>query len=137
MTVARIGIQGLAQFNRSLRKLDSEAPKQLRLALNEAANLLADKTRPKVPRESGAARASIRAGSTRTSARVTVGGRKAPYFPWLDFGGKTGRGRSAIRPFFKDGRYVFVTLGEVSPEIQDSLAKALSEVISNVGLEEN
>lgn len=134
MTTARIGIQGLAQFSRSLRKLDSEAPKQLRLALNEAANLLADKTRPKVPFRTGAARGSIRAGSTRTSARVTVGGRKAPYFPWLDFGGKTGKNKSAIRPFFKDGRYVFITLGEVSPEIQDSLAKALEAVIENVGL---
>lgn len=131
---ATIGVTGLAEFNRGLRKLDSEAPKQLRIALNGAAQLLVDHTRPKVPAITGAARASLKAKSTRTSARVSVGGRKAPYFPWLDFGGRTGINRSVDRPFYTDGRYVFVTLKEISADISRVLADGLAQVARNAGL---
>ena len=75
---AKISIEGLAEFDRGLRKLDAEAPKQLRIALDGAADLLVKRARPRVPSRSGNARASMKAQSTRTSARVSVGGRKAP-----------------------------------------------------------
>lgn len=132
---AKIAVEGLAEFNRGLRKLDSEAPKQLRIALNGAAELLVKRTRPRVPSRSGNARASMKAQSTRTSARVSVGGRKAPYFPWLDFGGRTGRNKSVVRPFYTDGRYVFVTLRDIGPEIQRSLEDGIAQVARNAGLE--
>lgn len=131
---ASIGIDGLAEFNRGLRGLDKEAPKQLRIALNGAAELLAGHVRPKVPAITGAARASIKARSTRTSARLSVGGRKAPYFPWLDFGGRTGVNRSVERAFYTDGRYVFVTLKEVRPQIEQALKDGLTQVARDAGL---
>ena len=133
---ARIAVEGLAEFNRGLRKLDSEAPKQLRIALNGAADLLITRARPKVPSRSGNARASMKAQSTRTSARVSVGGRKAPYFPWLSFGG-AGRlpGRPAKRPFIREGRDIYPTLREISPEIERSLQDAIAQVARNAGLE--
>ncbi|MBB3099305.1 hypothetical protein FHR83_007011 [Actinoplanes campanulatus] len=134
----RIAVTGLAQLNRGLRAIDSEAPKQLRLALNEAAELLVTKTRPKIPAVTGAARSSLKARSTRTSARVAVGGKKAPYFPWLDFGGQ-GRvkGRPAPRAFINEGRYVYPTLAEIRPEIEQVLQDSISAVISGAGLEED
>lgn len=131
---ASIGIDGLAEFNRGLRGLDKEAPKQLRIALNGAAELLAGHVRPKVPAITGAARASIKARSTRTSARLSVGGRKAPYFPWLDFGGRTGVNRSVERAFYTDGRYVFVTLKEIRPQIEQALKDGLTQVARDAGL---
>lgn len=132
----KIGIGGLAQLNRGLRAVDTEAPKQLRLALNSAAQLLADTARPEVPEVTGAARRSIVARSTRTAARVGVGGKKAPYFPWLDFGGQ-GRikGRPAPRPFLGEGRYIYPTLRRIRPEIEQQLQDAISDVIRNAGLE--
>ncbi|KUL22356.1 hypothetical protein [Actinoplanes awajinensis] len=130
-----IRIEGLAEFSRSLRQLDSEAPKQLRLVHNEAANLLIKRTTPKVPRISGNAVASMKAKSTRTSARVSVGGRRAPYFPWLDFGGRTGIRGSVVRPFYREGRYVYVTLAEITPEIQQLLLDGLTEVARGAGLD--
>lgn len=133
--VSPIRVEGLAEFNRALRQLDSDAPKQLRIVQNDSANLLIDKTRPKVPKRTGAARAAMKASSTRTSARIAVGGRKAPYFPWLDFGGKTGRNRSVDRPFFKKGRYVFVTLEEIAPEIEASLLAGITSVAEGAGIE--
>lgn len=135
---AKIQVEGLAALNRGLRAIDSEAPKQLRLAFNEAANTLVDKARPTVPSKTGAARASMKARSTRTSARVAVGGRKAAYFPWLDFGGE-GRvkGRPAPRPFLKEGRYIYPTLRRIRPDIEQMLSDGLSAVVANVGLQED
>lgn len=132
---AKIRVEGLAAFNRGLRKLDTEAPKGLRIALNEAAELLIDHTRPLIPRRTGAAAASLKAQSTRTSARVAVGGRKAPYYPWLDFGGKTGRNRSVDRKFFTDGRYLYPTLRRVRPQIEEALGQALIAVARDAGLD--
>ncbi len=134
----KIQVIGLSQVNRGLRAIDAEAPKQLRLALNEAAELLITKARPEIPAISGAARSTLKARSTRTSARIAVGGKKAPYFPWLDFGGQ-GRvkGRPAPRPFIAEGRYIYPTLRAVRPEIEQALQDAISAVISGVGLEED
>lgn len=136
-TDTKISVEGLAQVNRALRQIDKDAPKELRLALNSAAQLLVDRTRPKIPERSGAARRSLVARSTRTSARVGIGGKKAPYVPWLDFGGKTGRDRSVDRPFFKEGRYLYPTLREVRPEIEKQLQGALTAVIRGAGLQES
>jgi hypothetical protein len=132
---AKISIEGLSEFNRGLRKLSSDAPKGLRLALNEAAELLVDRTRREIPRRTGAAAASLKAKSTRTSARVGVGGRKAPYYPWLDFGGKTGRNRSVDRPFYSEGRYLYPTLRKIRPEIEEALRGAIVKVARDAGLE--
>jgi hypothetical protein len=132
----KIGVQGLAQLSRGLKAIDAAAPKELRAALNSAAQLLIDETRPTIPAVSGAARRSMVARSTRTAARVAVGGKKAPWFPWLDFGGQ-GRvaGRPAPRPFLKDGRYVYPTLARIRPKIQERLFEAITDVVKNAGLE--
>jgi hypothetical protein len=131
----KVGVKGLAEFNRGLRKLDSEAPKGLRLALNGVAELLIFETRKTIPSRTGAAAASLKAKSTRTSARVSVGGRKAPYYPWLDFGGKTGIGGSVKRPFYKEGRYLYPTLRKIRPDIEDALQTALTDVARKAGLD--
>ncbi len=133
---AKISIEGLAEFNRGLRKLDSDAPKQLRIALNEAADLLVQQTRPQIPRVTGNAAASLKAKSTRTSARVSMGGRKARYMPWLDFGGQGRRpGRPAARPFIREGRYLYPTLRQVRPEIERKLLESLTRVARDSGLD--
>lgn len=131
----KISIKGLAEFNRGLRKLDSEAPKQLRVALNSGADLLIQKTRPLIPARSGAARGSLVARSTRTSVRIAVGGRKAPYYPWLDFGGKTGRRKSVDRPFYHAGRYLYPTLAKIQGDITKILDDSIRTVARNAGLE--
>lgn len=133
----KVEIGGLAQLSRALKAVDSEAPKQLRLAQNEAADLLVSHTRPKIPTLSGAAARSLVARSTRTSARVAVGGKKAPYYPWLDFGGQ-GRiaGRPSPRDFIKEGRYLYPTLRQIRPQIEKQLQESISAVIRGAGLEE-
>lgn len=133
-----IRIEGLAAFSRNLRKLDAEAPKQLRLAFNEAAQLVVAGTRQKFPRRTGRAASTVKARSTRTEARVSEGGPRAAYVAWLDFGGKVGRGDSIVRPFLRDGRYLYPTYYQVSGagKIEKILADGLSKVVSDAGLGE-
>jgi hypothetical protein len=131
-----IRIEGLAQFARSLKKLDSEAPKGLRLAHNAAANLVVDGARAKMPSLTGRARAAVKARSTRTATRVSAGSNRAPYVPWLDYGGEgRRRGRPPKREFRKGGRYVYPTYYERRDDVQAQLERGLSQVIAAAGLD--
>jgi hypothetical protein len=130
-----IKVVGLNEFRKGLRQLDRTLPKGVRLALNDAANVLVDATRPGIPHRTGSAAASLRAQSTQTTARVAVGGPKAPYYPWLDFGGRVGRERSVVRPFYKEGRYLFPTLKKKRNDIQAAMLNALSELARESGIE--
>ncbi len=131
-----IKIDGLSEFVRNLRKLDADLPKAMRVALNQAAEVVAGAARTGVPRRSGRAQGSIRVASTRTAVRVRAGGSRAPYYPWLDFGGRVGRKRSVKRPFLKEGRYLYDAYfaKRESGEFQDALSAALLDVASHAGI---
>lgn len=133
----QIRVSGLKQLNRSLKALDADLPKALRLAGNQAADIVVAQARPKVPTgpgKGGHAASSIKAASTRTAARVKAGGAKYPYFPWLDFGGKVGRKHRTVRAFLKSGRYVWKAYSERSDVVATTLGQALDKVIIESGL---
>lgn len=136
MSESAIRIEGLAEFTRHLRRLDSDLPKALRLAMNEAADLVATDARKLVPRRSGRAAASIRVASTRTAVRVRAGGPKAPYYPWLDFGGRVGRKKATVRRFDKEGRYLYPVYfrHKDSGQIQRVLQQSLTGVAHKAGM---
>lgn len=126
-------IIGLRELQASLRAIDGKAQRQLRVAFNRAADTLVGRVRPKVPRRSGAAAGSVRSTSQQRSARVSAGGAKAPYYPWLDFGGRLAQGPS--RPFLKIGRYLYPTLAAYRPEIERQLAAELRQLVESAGLD--
>ncbi|MEU5721571.1 HK97 gp10 family phage protein [Micromonospora sp. NPDC047738] len=134
--VAKIRVTGLRDFQRALRDMDAGLPKQLRLALNEAANEVIDYAQPRVPRKTGAAAASLKARSSQREARIAAGGRRAPYYPWLDFGGE-GRikGRPAKREFIKSGRYVYKGLEVRRDRVTEIMSNALAQLARDAGLE--
>lgn len=134
-TLGKVEVSGLRQFGRALKKVDSDLPKALRAALNECATLLIDETRPLIPKKSGRAARSLKARSTRSEVRVAVGGRLAPYYPWLDFGGRVGRNRSIRREFIKEGRYLYPTLGKNREKFKKTLDGALRGLAEDAGLE--
>jgi hypothetical protein len=131
-----IRIDGLAEFAKGLRKIDGELPKMLRLAMNEAADLVVAGARPGVPKRSGRAARSIRAASTRTAVRVSEGGPRAPYMPWLDYGGRVGRKHATIRPFIKNGRFVYPAYFKLrdSGKIQEILERSITDVAHAAGV---
>lgn len=132
--VGPIKITGLREFNRSLRAMDADLPKALRQCLNVAADVVIDHAVPKVPRRTGRAAASLRARSTRTQSRVSGGSARAPYYPWLDFGGRVGRGHAVKRPFYKEGRYLYVAYREHHDEFEAVLDSELQELVRRSGL---
>jgi hypothetical protein len=130
-----IKVKGLAEFNRNLRKLSADLPKELRLVLNEGANVIVDWAKPKIPSDSGAARATLKAKSTRTEARVQGGSTRVPYYPWLDFGGKVGRNRSIARPFYSDGRYIYAGLAATRDDVLETLTDGVVRLVEGAGLD--
>lgn len=137
MSDVTIRIEGLASFNRKLRQVDAQLPKALRVAMNKAADLVIDDARTLVPKRSGRAAASIKAASTRTAVRVRAGGAKAPYYPWLDYGGRVGRRKATVRPFHKEGRYLWPTYFKHrdSGRLQRMLERSLINVAYRAGME--
>ncbi len=130
-----IKIQGLARLNRSLRAISKDAPKQLRLVGNEAANLVVDDARPDVPVLTGRAAKTVKAASTRTAAQIKAGGARAAYYPWLDFGGRVGIHRSVKRQFIKGGRYIFPAYSDNRDAIGERLEQGMTDLIRDSGLE--
>lgn len=134
-----IKIEGLNEFVRNLKTLDSNLPKAVRVAFNQAAQLVVDKARPGVPSNTGKARSSVKARSTQTQARVIGGGARVAYYPWLDFGGKrTGRGGGAARrPYYKEGRFIYKAYGDMRDggQIESVMLAALLDVVRGAGIE--
>lgn len=132
-----IRIEGLREFTRSLKALDRDLPKAVRLALNEAAKLIIGYAQPNVPKRSGRAAGSIRAQSTQTVLRISAGGNRAPYYPWLDFGGRVGPQRSIARAFLPEGRILYPAYFRArdADELSPLLAKVLTQVARDAGLE--
>ena len=129
-----VKIDGLNEFRNNLKRLDRELPKALRLAFNEAADIVVQGARPGIPSKTGKAKSTVKAKSTQTFSRVSGGGNKAPYYPWLDFGGKVGRNKSVRRPFLKDGRYIYDSYFRNVNRYTEVLERALLDVAAQAGV---
>lgn len=130
-----IRIQGLAEFVRSLKQIDADLAKVLRVAFNEAGQTIVTEARSRVPVKSGRAKASVKARATQTAFRIVGGSNKVPYYPWLDFGG-TIRPRNTIhRPFLKDGRYIYAAYFKHRDELATNLEEALLNAARAAGVE--
>lgn len=135
MSGEAIRVTGLKEFQRNLKKLDDDLPKALRMAFNGAADVVVQDARPRVAHRSGRAASTVKARSTQTASRVVGGGNKAPYYPWLDFGGKVGRARSVSRPFLKHGRYIYDAYFDNQSRYGELLEQGLLEVAAAAGVE--
>lgn len=130
-----VKVDGLAKFAKGLRKLGADLPKGLRVALNQASEFLIDNTLPKIPKRSGRAAGSLKARSSQKAVRIAVGGRAAPYYPFLDFGGHVGPDDSVARPFFTEGRYLYPTLREHRDDFTKIMQGAVLGIARDAGLD--
>lgn len=134
MVDGEIRIKGLREFKAKLRRLDRNAPKQLRVAGNAAASIVRDAAKPTIPVLTGKAAASMRTASTQSAARVRAGSKRVPYYGWLDFGGRVGRNNSVSRPWVKPGRYMYPAYAKNRVEVRNELADALERAARMAGL---
>jgi phage gpG-like protein len=139
-----VQVRGIRELNKALKEVESELPKAMRIGFKEIADHVVQRTRAKVPRVSGKAAGSVKPRASQKGAGIAFGGSAAPYYPWLDFGGSTGRGHKpkqsgsgAIkRPFMKEGRYVYPTIKEENEYITDAVDKLISEVVDKAGFDQ-
>jgi len=132
--VEAIKITGLREFNRDLRRASADAPKELRVVLNDSAGVVVTYARPRVPTgKTGRAAGAVRARSTRTASRVSGGSRRVPYYAWLDFGGRVGRNRSVSRPFMRTGRYIYAGYHANKAEFVKLLEDGLRRLAKSAG----
>lgn len=130
-----VGIDGLNEFVRNLKTLDNDLPKALRLSFNEVTKVVVNDAAPRVPSKTGRARKSVKAKSTQKAARLSGGSKGVPYYGWLDFGGKGGKGKANVRPFKKDGRYLYAAYYKHRDEIPALMERALLEIARQSGVE--
>lgn len=128
-----IQIRGLNEFVKSLKSLDNDLPKALRVAFNAAGEQIVMEARSKVPSRSGRARASVRGSSTQKAFRIAGGSKRVPYYPWLDFGGTAPR--AGKRPYLKDGRYIYAAYFRHRDELAGRLESALLDAARAAGVE--
>ena len=86
-----VRVEGLADLQRELRKLDSKLPRELRQANLKAAELVATAARSKASSLGGVAAKtapSIKAAAEQRRSKVTIGGPKYPFAMGAEFGGQ-------------------------------------------------
>ena len=134
--MATIKIDGLREFQKAIRALDPDLPKLLRVTFNAAMGLVIDYASGHMPRRSGRMINSLKPRSQQRTARIAMGGARAPYAPWVDFGGQGRRkGRPPARPFVKGGRYVYKGLAVKHEAITEVMAKGLADIARQAGLD--
>lgn len=126
---------GLTDYVRNLRTLRKLAPKALESSLEKCAKYLISEVKPQVPRRTGRAQDSVQARPSRSKVFIEGGGSKAPWYPWIDFGGRVGINKSVVRPFIKQGRYLYPTMQSRQPQMEKILLAGLVELGGNAGIE--
>jgi len=136
MAITKITVTGLKEFQAHLRAMDAGLPKMIRIVLNDATGIVIDYARPRIPTRTGRARSSLKARSSQREARVALGGSRAAWVPWLDFGGEGRRpGRPPARPFIREGRYLYKALEVKRAEVTDSMSEGLTRLARESGIE--
>ena len=145
---AKVEVRGLREISGALRKVDADVQRELRTGLKAIAEHVADEARGRVPHGlTGNAAASIKPRSTNRGAAIAFGGTKAPYFPWLDFGGSTGRGHvsgqsgsgSIKRPWLGkpqgDGRYIYPAIKHQMSNTEQAIGDLVLDVAKKAGFD--
>lgn len=139
----KIEVQNLGKFTSSLRKVNDGLPSAMKEGFTKIADIVRDATRAKMPHRSGDAKGSVTSRGKQRGAAIAVGGQKAPYYPWLDFGGSVGRGHmpgkawsGAIkRDVIPKGRYLYPSIAENSDTIKRETDALLERVIKGAGFD--
>lgn len=134
MSSAGIDSAGVGELARAVQRLADGTPDMVRVLVARSGDLVVDWARPRVPHRSGAAASSLRVEDNGQSATVTSGGARAPYYPWLDWGGRVGRAHATLRPYTNQGRYLYPGLRAQSDAITDAQVAAMRDLVTAAGL---
>lgn len=138
-----IKVVGLKEFQKELRAIDKDLPKQLRLANKEGADVVAEAAKESFASRGGVApkvAPSIRSAAEQRRASVKMGGKKYPFAGGAEFGGgKYGKGNpkppgggytTQFEPFRKTGYSMFPAIRDKRDEVIEVYGKALERLMS-------
>ncbi len=136
--VDSVQVRGIPELVRAFKAVDSELPKELRKRFKAVADHVVGVAQQRMPFVSGTAARSLKPRATQKGAGIAFPGGgpgsatdKAAYYPWLDFGGTTGRGHSIKRGRIKEGRYLYPAIGESKRYIGDATDDAIEETVKD------
>lgn len=130
----RVEIEGLKEIQKQLRDLDPALAKELKQVNLSVADLVASIARAKVPHQTGRARSTVKPKGEQRYAVIRAGGRKAPYYPLLDFGGTRGRERKPFRAYVEGGRFLWPTVAAQRDKIVKEYVLMLGQLLDKAGL---
>lgn len=159
----KLEMKGLRELQASLARVAPEAKREFSAELKAIGGLVQADTQAAMPRRKGKARRSVKVKIvTRRGfegVQISEGGAIAPYTPWLDFGGTVGRGRrssarvtiygggrvsvqrggsrgtgSVVRPFIKDGRYLYPAYYRRYDDMVKATFEAVRKAANTAGL---
>lgn len=159
----KLELKGLRELQTALRKVAPEAKRVFQANLKAIGQMVQSDTRADMPKHSGKGRRSVKVRVvTRRGfegVEISEGGGVAPYVPWLDFGGRVGRGRrstarltigagrvqvrriggqgtgSVVRPYIKDGRYLYPAYYRRYDDMVAATFDAVRRACESAGLE--
>lgn len=135
-----VSMRGLAEFKARLARVHAGSTPAIRRVADDAAQLVVNRTRPRIPigpAAGGHVRSTLKVASSARSVRVAYGSSRFPYAGWLDFGGRVGRHRSVYRPWIHEGRYVWRSYAELQSRVQGLLREGLEDLARDSGLDVN
>ncbi len=159
----KMELKGLRELQTSLGRVAPEAKREFTAQLRTIGKAVADGAAAEMPRRKGRARKSLKvrvvAGRGFEGVQISEGGAVAPYVPWLDFGGKVGRGRrshatvsvhaggrvsvrrhgslgtgSTTREFIKGGRYLYPEYEKRYDDMVAATFDAVAKAATTAGL---
>lgn len=120
-----VKLHGVKELNRAFKQVEGGLSRELRIEFKAVAEAIVSRTRPKVPRVTGAAQASVRPRATSTGASIVGGaGRAEPYYRSLEF-----------KNLGAPGRFIYPTIAESTEVIGRGADEALETVIKRAGFE--
>lgn len=115
---------GVAYLELQIERLGSGVEQALKNVSKDIADDVVNLARSRVPRVSGRAASTYRTTMGEHGAEVSLGGSRAPYVPWLEFGGVAGRS-GASRPYVPGGRYLYPAIRRVTEGWEEEIMRGL------------
>lgn len=149
MDNVKVEVRGIKELNKAFRQVDSELPKELRAAFLVIAQRVVGTAQQRMPHKTGRAQLSVKPRASQRGAAIAFGGSKAPYMPWLDFGGSVGRGHvpgqawsGSIKRDWRgvptgSGRFVYPAISQEREATAEAALDAVEGAAEKAGFEVN
>ncbi len=135
-----VNVRGVRELAGAFRQIDSTLPKELQKGFKGVADHVVGVAQQRMPFITGTAARSLRPRATQKSAGIAFPGGgpgsrddKAGYYPWLDFGGTTGRGHGISRKRVEGGRYLYPAIGESKEYIREAVDDVIEGTAKHAG----